>query len=92
MPSQEPTTIESIDLLQELLTNLKAKVILYNAREASKDDKDSILKLISVYRRWAMPSVLEAQLDSVPEQNRSFSATIFALREEILLSKGDEQP
>ena len=91
MPSQEPTTIESIELLQELLTNLKAKVVLYNAGEVSKDDKDSILKLISVYRRWVMPSVLEAQLDSVPVENRSFSATIFALREEILLSKGDEQ-
>ena len=92
MPSREPTIIESIDLLLELLTNLKAKVVLYNAGEASKDDKDSILKLISVYRHWAMPSVLEAGLDSVPEQNRSFSATMFAFRQEILLSKGDEQP
>ena len=92
MFGQEPGTIEQIELLQELLAKLKALVVLYNAGEASCDDKDEILKLIWVFRGWAMPSVVEAGLDNVPEGKRTFSATLFALREEILLSKHDEQP
>jgi len=82
-----PSTVEYIELVQDLLTNLKARVVRFELGQSTIEELDSMLSLIGVYQNWVMLSARERELDSAPDENPSFSAKIYKLRQDILLAK-----
>ena len=81
------STVEYIELVQDLLTNLKPRVARFELGQATIEDIDSIISLIGVYQNWVMLSARERELAHVPDENPSFSAAIYKLRQDCLLAK-----
>ena len=81
------STVEYIELVQDLLTNLKPRVVRFELGQASIEEIDSIISLIGVYNNWVMLSPRERELDNPPDENPSFSAKMYQLRQDCLLAK-----
>jgi|TARA_B110000971_G_scaffold219082_1_gene259377 hypothetical protein len=82
-----PSTVEYIELVQDLLTNLKTGVVRFELGQSTTEELDSMLSLIGVYQNWVMLSPRERELDNAPDENPSFSAKIYKLRQDLLLAK-----
>ena len=84
---QTPSTVEYIGLVQDLLENLKPRVVRFELGQSTIEELDSMLSLIGVYQNWVMLSPREIELDNAPDENPSFSAKIYKLRQDLLLAK-----